>query len=43
MLTAANGVRGTYAAGLWLWYRFPSSAIRAVEATMPAAIPTSCP
>jgi hypothetical protein len=43
VLTAANGVRGSYALGLWLWYRFPRSAILAVEATMPNTVPTACP
>ena len=42
-LTAPNGVRGSYALGLWLWYLRPNTPILAVEATMPATIPTACP
>ena len=42
-LTGVNGGHGSYALALWLWYRNPNTPFGAVEATMPAAIPTSCP
>jgi hypothetical protein len=42
-LTGPNGVRGSYALGLWLWYRRPNTPIVAVEATIPTTIPTACP
>jgi hypothetical protein len=43
-LTTANGVRGPYALGLWLWYRNPNIPVVAIEATIPTEdIPTTCP
>jgi hypothetical protein len=42
-LTGVNGGHGSYALALWLWYRNPNTPCGAVEATMPASVPTSCP
>ena len=42
-LTTTAGHTGSYADALWRWYEQPNGGLRLVEATMPAAVPTSCP